>query len=180
MVKRLLGLKRLPDVSTISRSLGSADKISVEKVRGESRNLVIERLATEGLARVTLDFDGSVLSTGRQVCRYLVKDSGTSKSPKSTRQRESRYALTVLWSSRFRIAHAQQAARALLHHDAHNDSTAFRMRFLYIHILRAAVIIKPSILLKLHEALKKRKYRLLFSARKKGKPGPKGPSQELI
>jgi len=47
-------------------------------------------------------------------------------------------------------------------------------------ILRAAVIIKPSTLLKLHEALKKRKYRLLFSARKKGKPGPKGPSQELI
>ncbi len=48
------------------------------------------------------------------------------------------------------------------------------------HILRAAVIIKPSTLLKLHEALKKHKYRLLFSARKKGKPGPKGPSQELI
>ena len=65
MVKRLLGLKRLPDVSTISRSLGSADEVSVEKVRGESRNLVIERLSTEGLARVTLDFDGSVLSTGR-------------------------------------------------------------------------------------------------------------------
>ena len=65
MVKRLLGLKRLPDVSTISRSLGSADEVSVEKVRGESRKLVIERMATEGLARVTLDFDGSVLSTGR-------------------------------------------------------------------------------------------------------------------
>ncbi|MEW7980776.1 MAG: hypothetical protein AB2813_13535 [Candidatus Sedimenticola endophacoides] len=26
-----------------------------------------------------------------QVCRYLVKDFGTSKSPKSTRQRDSRY-----------------------------------------------------------------------------------------
>jgi len=48
------------------------------------------------------------------------------------------------------------------------------------HILRAAVIIKPSTLLRLHEALKKRKYRLLFSSRKKGRPGPKGPSQELI
>ena len=65
MVRRLLGLKRLPDVSTISRSLGSADEVSVEKVRIESRNLVIERLSAEGLARVTLDFDGSVLSTGR-------------------------------------------------------------------------------------------------------------------
>ena len=65
MVKRVLGLKRLPDVSTISRSLKNADDLSVEKVRGESRNLVIERLSAEGLTRVTLDFDGSVLSTGR-------------------------------------------------------------------------------------------------------------------
>ena len=48
------------------------------------------------------------------------------------------------------------------------------------HIRRAAVILKPSILLRFHEALKKRKYQLLFSSRKKGKPGPKGPSQELI
>ena len=65
MVKRVLGLKRLPDVSTISRSLGSTDELSVEKVRAESRNLVMERLSVEGLSRVTLDFDGSVLSTGR-------------------------------------------------------------------------------------------------------------------
>ncbi len=65
MVKRVLGLKHLPDVSTISRSLASADARSVEKVRAESRSLVIERLMTEGLSRVTLDFDGSVLSTGR-------------------------------------------------------------------------------------------------------------------
>ena len=48
------------------------------------------------------------------------------------------------------------------------------------HILRAAVIIKPSTLLKFHEALKKRKYRLLFSPRRKGKSGPKGPSPEII
>jgi hypothetical protein len=46
--------------------------------------------------------------------------------------------------------------------------------------LRTAVIFKPSTLLRLHEALKKRKYRLLFSALNNGKPGPKGPSQELI
>lgn len=65
MVKRVLGLKRLPNVSTISRSLASADEASVEKVRRESRALVIERVLAEGLSRVTLDFDGSVLSTGR-------------------------------------------------------------------------------------------------------------------
>ena len=65
MVKRILGLKQLPDVSIISRSLASTDETCVEKVRSESRDLVIERLSTEGLSRVTLDFDGSVLSTGR-------------------------------------------------------------------------------------------------------------------
>ncbi len=48
------------------------------------------------------------------------------------------------------------------------------------HIRRAAVILKPSTLLRFHEALKKRKYQLLYSSHKKSKPGPKGPSQELI
>jgi transposase InsO family protein len=48
------------------------------------------------------------------------------------------------------------------------------------HILRAAVIIKPSTLLRFHETLKKRKYQLLYTSRHRGKPGPKGPSQELI
>ncbi|MCU7888113.1 MAG: hypothetical protein KZQ66_15530 [Candidatus Thiodiazotropha sp. (ex Lucinoma aequizonata)] len=40
-------------------------------------------------------------------------------------------APTVLRMSRFRIALPQQAARALLHHDYRNDSTASRMRSLY-------------------------------------------------
>ena len=48
------------------------------------------------------------------------------------------------------------------------------------HIQRAAVILRPSTLLKFHDMLKKRKYRLLYNAHRKGKPGPKGPSQELI
>ncbi len=47
-------------------------------------------------------------------------------------------------------------------------------------IPRAAVILRPSTLLRFHEALKRRKYRLLFSSRGKGKPGAKGPSPELI
>ena len=65
MVKRVLGLKRLPDVSTVSRSLASADARSVDNVRAESSTVVIERLQAERFASVTLDFDGSVLSTGR-------------------------------------------------------------------------------------------------------------------
>jgi len=47
-------------------------------------------------------------------------------------------------------------------------------------LLRSAIIIKPSTLLAFHNALKKRKYRLLYSPRGGGKPGPKGPSREVI
>ena len=47
-------------------------------------------------------------------------------------------------------------------------------------ISRSAVIIKPSTLLRFHEALVKCKYQWLYSTRKKGKPGPKGSSLELI
>jgi putative transposase len=47
-------------------------------------------------------------------------------------------------------------------------------------IARSAIIIKPSTLLKFHNALKKRKYRLLYSPGGGRKPGPKGPSKEVI
>ena len=39
------------------------------------------------------------------------------------------------------------------------------------HIERAAVILRPSTLLKFHDILERRKYRLLYTPRKKGKPG---------
>ncbi len=47
-------------------------------------------------------------------------------------------------------------------------------------IRRAAVIIRPSTLLKFHNILKNQKYRLLYSSGGYQKPGPKGPSRELI
>jgi transposase InsO family protein len=47
-------------------------------------------------------------------------------------------------------------------------------------IVRAAIIITPSTLLSFHNALKKRKYRLLYSPSGGGKLGPKGPSREII
>ena len=47
-------------------------------------------------------------------------------------------------------------------------------------ICRAAVIIRPSTLLKFHSLLKQRKYRLLYSSRQKRKSGTKSPSQKLI
>jgi putative transposase len=45
---------------------------------------------------------------------------------------------------------------------------------------RLAIAFKPSTLLKFHRALVQRKYRLLFSPKQRTKPGPKGPTADLI
>jgi transposase InsO family protein len=45
---------------------------------------------------------------------------------------------------------------------------------------RVAIVFKPSTLLSFHRALVKRKYQLLFSPKQKTKPGPKGPTADLI
>ncbi len=66
MIKRLLGLNRLPDVSTVSRALAEADKESIEQIRQICRWLVIERVKRSRILRLTFDFDGSVLSTSRK------------------------------------------------------------------------------------------------------------------
>ncbi|MEX2123849.1 MAG: helix-turn-helix domain-containing protein [Woeseia sp.] len=47
-------------------------------------------------------------------------------------------------------------------------------------LLRVAIVLKPSTLLAFHAALVNRKYRRLFTPKRRGKPGPKGPSPELI
>ena len=47
-------------------------------------------------------------------------------------------------------------------------------------LLRAAILPKPSTLLRFHAALVKRKYHRLFTLRTRAKPGPKGPSPEYI
>src|SRR5258706_6893218 len=44
----------------------------------------------------------------------------------------------------------------------------------------SAIVLKPSTLLRLHRALTTRKYRVLFSAKASTKPGPKGPSQDVV
>ena len=63
MVCRLMGLRRLPNVSTITRQLAEMDQKAVHNVRAENRRLVLKRLVAEALPRVTLDFDGSVQTT---------------------------------------------------------------------------------------------------------------------
>jgi Transposase DDE domain group 1 len=59
----VVGVHRLADTSTLTRRLGEADPESVVAARTELRTLVTDRIAEEKLSRVTLDFDGSVLTT---------------------------------------------------------------------------------------------------------------------
>ncbi len=47
-------------------------------------------------------------------------------------------------------------------------------------ITKAAIMVRHSTLLRFHKALIKHKYRLFYSSKPRRKPGPKGPSQELI
>ena len=47
-------------------------------------------------------------------------------------------------------------------------------------IRRVAVLVQPSTRLKFHQAMVKRKYQWLYSSPNRKKPGPKGPSRELI
>jgi transposase InsO family protein len=47
-------------------------------------------------------------------------------------------------------------------------------------LIRSAIVLRPSTLLNLHRALVQRKYRRLFSSKTPTKPGPKGPSQDVI
>lgn len=44
----------------------------------------------------------------------------------------------------------------------------------------SAIVLKPSTLLKLHQYFVKKKYQKLFSNKSYNRPGPKGPSQDLI
>src|SRR5215469_11727656 len=44
-------------------------------------------------------------------------------------------------------------------------------------VVRSAIVRKPSTLLHLHSVLRQRKYRMLFSPRRRRQPGPKGTQQ---
>lgn len=63
MVLRVLGLKRLPHVSVLSRSLKDMDERSVEKMVDLNCRIVWNRIKEEHFATLTVDYDGSVLST---------------------------------------------------------------------------------------------------------------------
>ncbi len=46
-------------------------------------------------------------------------------------------------------------------------------------LIRTAIVLRPSTILDFHRLLRKRKYRLLFSPKRR-RTGPKGPSKELV
>ena len=63
LVLRLMGLNKIPDVSTISRTLSKMEPQGIENYRNLSQTLVLEGLLREQFPRITLDFDGSVQSS---------------------------------------------------------------------------------------------------------------------
>lgn len=65
MVKRVLGLTQLPGVSTVTRSLASLDANSISNLHNLLRQFVVSRLRHLALDSITLDFDGSVIGTGK-------------------------------------------------------------------------------------------------------------------
>ena len=64
-VRRAVGLRRLPDVSTVSRALSDMDARGAERLRALAGELALERLRELSPRRVTVDFDGTVLGTRR-------------------------------------------------------------------------------------------------------------------
>jgi hypothetical protein len=67
LVKRLCGLANIPSDRTISRWLGQFTADSIQALVALNAEIVTEKLRALGLARVTLDFDGTVLTTGHKV-----------------------------------------------------------------------------------------------------------------
>jgi putative transposase len=55
-----------------------------------------------------------------------------------------------------------------------------RRRAPNLHTLDRPIAFKPSTFLNFHRAMVQRKYRLLFSRKQRMKPGPKGPTADLI
>lgn len=127
MVLRLLGLRKLPDVSTVSRALACVDNKSILKIRQACREMTLTRLQLLRLVRATLDFDGSVLTTGRMAEGTAV---GFNKKKKGQR---SYYHLFCT------IAQTGQVFDVLPRSgNVHDSNGALEFMFECIRIVRAA------------------------------------------
>ena len=67
LVLRSCGLARMPSARTVGRWLGGLDTASVQGLRRLNEALTLEVIRTAKLRRLTLDIDGSVVSTGLKV-----------------------------------------------------------------------------------------------------------------
>ena len=67
LVERLCGLSRLPSWHTLGRWLRGFDEGGVKALLEVNERLVAEVIDHSGLPRLTLDVDGSVVSTGLRV-----------------------------------------------------------------------------------------------------------------
>lgn len=67
LVKRVSGMSRVPTLHTVGRWLRSFDAQGVAALLGVNERLVGEVIERSGLRRLTLDVDGSVVSTGLKV-----------------------------------------------------------------------------------------------------------------
>lgn len=117
LIQRVLGLRRLPDVATISRSLNGADARCVERIEAFQRELVLERLRAERFARVTLDFDGSVQSTRARLEGSAVGFNRSHKGARSYYPLFCSVAQTdqfLAWRHRPGNVHDSNGARELL------------------------------------------------------------------
>lgn len=102
LILRLMGLHKLPDVSTVSRTLSQMDHKGVEKVRELSRSLVIEGLKREHLHRLTFDFDGSIQSTKGRIEGTAV---GFNKKKKGARSYYSLFCTVAQTGQFFDLHH---------------------------------------------------------------------------
>ncbi|MFQ5631633.1 MAG: IS1380 family transposase [bacterium] len=133
MVKRVLGVRHIPDTATISRNLKLADKESVEKIRELNREMVLDRLAGEGLVRATLDFDGSVQSTRRHAEGTAV---GFNKKKKGARSYYPLYC-SVAQTGQFLDIHHRSGNV----HDSNGAVEFMQERFQEVrHILPEAIL----------------------------------------
>ena len=102
LVKRVLGLKIMPSVSTISRALMEFDDRTVEAHHDLNRGMVVERLQRLDLPRITLDFDGSVSSTAKHAEGSAV---GFNKQKKGARSYYPLYCTVAQTGQVFDVLH---------------------------------------------------------------------------
>lgn len=67
VVARFCGLEKLPTERTVSRWLGQFDEAQVEALSEVPEQVAVDVIQALGLRRLTLDIDGSVVSTGLSV-----------------------------------------------------------------------------------------------------------------